>query len=164
MIDGGLFPKLIEDRNIQGVPTVFLNGDIFANGKIDPSTLVDRLLERVPSHEPIHLKSELPLQDVTIIGGGPAGVSAAIYAARKGLKVTIITDRLGGQLKDTLGIENFISVSKTTGPDLTSDLLSHMQDYEITLKEHLRVTKIEDGEIKLIHISVSYTHLRAHET
>ena len=153
MIDGGLFPELIEDRNIQGVPTVFLNGDIFANGKIDPSTLVDRLLDRVPSDEPIHLKSELPLQDVTIIGGGPAGVSAAIYAARKGLKVTIITDRLGGQLKDTLGIENFISVSKTTGPDLTSDLLSHMQDYEITLKEHLRVTRIEDGEIKLIHIS-----------
>lgn len=153
MIDGGLFSELVEDRNIQGVPTVFLNGDAFANGKIDPSTLVDRLLERV-SIDKIDLpESKLPLQDVTIIGGGPAGVSAAIYAARKGLKVTIVTDRLGGQLKDTLGIENFISVSKTTGPDLTSDLLSHMQDYEITLKEHLRVTEIENGDTKYVHIS-----------
>ena len=69
MIDGGLFSELVEDRNIQGVPTVFLNGDAFANGKIDPSTLVDRLLERV-SIDKIDLpESKLPLQDVTIIGG-----------------------------------------------------------------------------------------------
>ncbi|MBK17316.1 MAG: alkyl hydroperoxide reductase subunit F [Rhodospirillaceae bacterium] len=152
MIDGGLFPELVDELNIQGVPTVYLNGEDFANGKIDPAVLVERLMERQPDQvsEPEIL---LPQQDITVIGGGPAGVAAAIYAARKGLKVTIITDRVGGQVKDTLGIENFTSVPQTTGSELSTNLLVHLQDYDITLREHFRVVKVEDGETKSVHIS-----------
>lgn len=152
MIDGGLYKQLIEDRNIQGVPCVYLNGEVFANGKIDQAILLEKLLERHPvsvsSDEPV-----LPLQDVTVIGGGPAGVAAAIYSARKGLKVTVVADRVGGQVKDTMGIENLISVPKTTGPELSGALQAHMDDYEITLKSLVKVTKVEKGDIKRIHLS-----------
>ncbi|MEE4245963.1 MAG: alkyl hydroperoxide reductase subunit F [Kangiellaceae bacterium] len=153
MIDGGLYPQLIEDRDIQGVPSVYLNGELFANGKVDAAQLIEKLLERDDSIASSANYQAMPLQDVTIIGGGPAGVSAAIYSARKGLKVTMVADRLGGQLKDTLDIENLIGVSKTTGPELTGALNKHMSDYDITIKEHLKVTSIDKGEIKAIHLS-----------
>ena len=153
MIDGGVYPKLIEERDIQGVPSVYLNGELFANGKVDASTLIDKLLERDPSLKEANKGKSMPLQDVTVIGGGPAGVSAAIYSARKGLKVTIVADRFGGQVKDTMGIENLISVSKTTGPELVGNLLTHMKDYEITLKEHVKVENIERGDIKVVALS-----------
>ena len=143
MIDGGLYPNLIEDRNIQGVPSVYLNGKLFANGKIDTAQLVDKLIERFPYIIGSNTAEQLPLQDVTIIGAGPAGVAAAIYAARKGLNVTMIADRIGGQVKDTVGIENLISVSKTTGSELTGNMQAHMSDYDINIKEFLRVDKIE---------------------
>jgi alkyl hydroperoxide reductase subunit F len=90
---------------------------------------------------------------VTVIGGGPAGVAAAIYSARKGLNVTIVADRFGGQVKDTMGIENLISVPKTTGPQLTNSLMDHLNDYEVTLREHLRVDKIEKGDIKKLTLT-----------
>jgi alkyl hydroperoxide reductase subunit F len=95
----------------------------------------------------------MPLQDVTVIGGGPAGAAAAIYSARKGLKVTLIAERLGGQVKDTMGIENLISVPKTTGPELAGALQNHMNDYDITVKEHLRVTQVEQGNVKTLTLS-----------
>ncbi|MGB0867730.1 MAG: alkyl hydroperoxide reductase subunit F, partial [Granulosicoccaceae bacterium] len=154
MIDGGLYPALIEERNIQGVPTVYLNGDAFANGKIDTAALVSKLTERNPKlSEQAAPTEQLPLQDVTVIGGGPAGAAAAIYAARKGLAVTLIADRVGGQVKDTMGIENFISVSKTTGPELAGALQAHLDDYEISSREHFEVTKLESGEVKTLHLS-----------
>lgn len=153
MIDGGLFPDLIAERDIQGVPSVYLNGELFANGKVDTAGLVDKLLEKYPEITASAEKESLPLQDVTVIGGGPAGVAAAIYSARKGLNVTLIADRIGGQVKDTMGIENLISVPKTTGPELSGALQAHMNDYEITLKEHLRVTEIEKGHIKKVRLS-----------
>jgi len=145
MIDGGLFPTLIDDRNIQGVPSVYLNGELFANGKIDTAQLVDKLIQRFPHIVGGDEHEQLPLQDVTVIGAGPAGVAAAIYAARKGLNVTLIADRIGGQVKDTVGIENLISVSKTTGTELTGNMQAHLSDYDITIKEFLRVDKIEKG-------------------
>jgi alkyl hydroperoxide reductase subunit F len=146
MIDGGLFKTLIDERNIQGVPSVYLNGKLFANGKIDTAQLVDKLIERFPYIIDGDDNEQLPLQDVTVIGAGPAGVAAAIYAARKGLNVTIIADRFGGQVKDTVGIENLISVSKTTGTKLTGNMQAHLNDYEITTKEFVRVEKIEKGQ------------------
>lgn len=145
MIDGGLFKDLIDERNIQGVPSVYLNGELFANGKIDTAQLVDKLIERFPYIVNTDETEQLPLQDVTVIGAGPAGIAAAIYAARKGLNVTLIADRIGGQVKDTVGIENLISVPKTTGPQLTSNMQAHLSDYDITTKEFLRVDKIEKG-------------------
>ena len=153
MIDGGLFQNVIDERNIQGVPSVYLNGELFANGKVDTAQLVDKLIQKFPQITQVENQQALPLQDVTIIGGGPAGVSAAIYSARKGLNVTMIADRLGGQVKDTVGIENLISVSKTTGNELTKNLQLHMDDYDINIKEHLRVEKIEKGKIKKVLLS-----------
>lgn len=154
MIDGGLYPDLIEQNNIQGVPSVYLNGEVFANGKIDTGALIEKLLALYPqlSQQPADAPA-LPLQDVTVLGGGPAGVSAAIYAARKGLNVTVIAERFGGQVKDTMGIENLISVSSTTGPELTGAMMHHLNDYEVTLKEHLRVEHIEPGHIKTLTLS-----------
>jgi alkyl hydroperoxide reductase subunit F len=153
MLDGALYPELIEERDIQGVPSVYLNGELFANGKVDAAALLDRLLERHPGIARVAGHSRLPLQDVTVVGGGPAGVSAAIYAARKGLKVTLVADRIGGQVKDTMGIENLISVPVTTGPELSGALLLHLREYDITLKEHLRVNRIEKGDIKSLTLS-----------
>lgn len=152
MIDGGLYKELIETRNIQGVPSVYLNGEVFANGKIDQATLLEKLIEIHPIHA-VRDEPVLPVQDVTIIGGGPAGVAAAIYSARKGLKVTMIADRIGGQVKDTMGIENLISVPKTTGPELSQALQTHMDEYDITLRAHLRVSHVEKGKVKRIHLS-----------
>ena len=158
MIDGGLYPDLIDKRNIQGVPSVYLNGKLFANGKIDTAQLVDKLIERFPYIIGSNDVEQLPLQDVTVIGAGPAGVAAAIYAARKGLNVTMIADRIGGQVKDTVGIENLISVPKTTGTELTGNMQAHLNDYDITIKEFLRVDKIEKGNpesksAKKLHLS-----------
>lgn len=153
MLDGGLFPEIIKERDIQGVPTVYLNGELFANGKVDAAQLLDKLIEFEPEITQAVDQPTLPLQDVTVIGGGPAGVASAIYSARKGLKVTLIAERLGGQVKDTMGIENLISVPKTTGPELTGALQNHLNDYDITVKEHLRVTGVEQGNVKKVTLT-----------
>ena len=153
MIDGGLFQNIINERDIQGVPSVYLNGELFANGKVDTATLVNKLMERFPDAANAAPAEALPLQDVVVIGGGPAGVASAIYSARKGLNVTIVADRFGGQVKDTMGIENLISVPKTTGPELTQSMLQHLNDYEVTLKEHMSVTAVEKGDIKKVTLT-----------
>lgn len=154
-IDGGHYQDVIDERNIQGVPTVFLNGKVFANGKVDPSVLVSKLMETKPEAVKKSASSApaLPVQDMLVVGGGPAGAAAAIYAARKGLKVTMVADRIGGQVKDTMGIENFISVSKTTGPELSGNLLAHLRDYPITIREPFLVEKIEKGDLKKVHLT-----------
>lgn len=158
MIDGGVYPDLVEENNIQGVPTVFMNGEVFASGKVEIAGIIEKLSAAQPEIliaggvDDVEAP-KMVLQDVTIIGGGPAGISAAIYAARKGLKVTIVADRFGGQVKDTMGIENLISVKYTTGPELTGSLVSHLDQHEVTKKEHVRVEKIEKGPIKTITLS-----------
>lgn len=153
MIDGGLYPDEIAKRNIQGVPTVYLNGEIFANGKITTAQLVEKLIEKHPDITANAQHESLPLQDVLVVGGGPAGVAAAIYAVRKGFKVTLVADRIGGQVKDTMAIENLISVPKITGPELSNNLATHLRDYDITVKEHLLVNSIENGDVKKVKLS-----------
>ena len=153
MIDGGLYPELVEERDIQGVPTVYLNDEVFANGKVDTAVLVNRLMERHISAMSPDTQKQLPLQDVLVIGGGPAGVASAIYSARKGLKVALIADRIGGQVKDTMGIENFISLKKTTGPELSAALMDHLNDYDITLREHFKVDAVENSAVKTVTLS-----------
>lgn len=147
MIDGGLFQEEIEKRNIQGVPAVFLNGQSFINGKIDTAKIIEKLLEKYPHFaQKMAAEEQLPLQDVTVIGGGPAGSAAAIYAARKGLKVTLIADRIGGQVKDTVSIENLIGTKETTGSKLALQLQEHIQANAITVKENISVKSVEAHE------------------
>ena len=157
MIDGGLFQSLVSYRDIQGVPSVYLNGELFANGKVTAAELVDKLINLNPGLTQQVEHESLPLQDVVVIGGGPAGVSSAIYSARKGLNVTLIADRIGGQVKDTMGIENLISVPKTTGPELSGALQAHLNEYPVTVKEHLKVTAVTQGDIKTVTLSSGET-------
>lgn len=151
-IDGGVNQDRIEKYNIQGVPTVYVNGKPFASGKVEPSTLLEKLIKLSPPKA--KSSKSTPLQDMLIIGGGPAGVSAAIYGARKGLNVTLVAQKLGGQVKDTMGIENFISVPYTTGTELSSALRKHMGDYKINLKESVSVDSIKEDN-KLHHVTLN---------
>ena len=153
MIDGGLYPDLIEQHDIQGVPSVYLNGTLFASGKVDSATLVDRLTAMFPELTASLIRSKLPTQDVTIVGGGPAGVSAAIYSARKGLKVTMVAETFGGQVKDTMSIENLIASPNTTGAEVVSNMTAHLSDYAITRREHVRVDSISTGDVKTVTLS-----------
>lgn len=148
MIDGALFQEQVEANHIQGVPAVFLNGKPFANGLIDTAKLIEKLQEQFPDllAEADTDAEQLERQDVTIIGAGPAGVAAAIYTARKGLKVTMVADRIGGQVKDTQDIENLISVPLTTGAHLSADFEKHLNEYDITLKQYVTVKEITETE------------------
>ena len=161
MIDGALFQEQVEANNIQGVPAVFLNGKPFANGLIDTAKLIEKLQEQFPDllAEADDNAEQLEQQDVTIIGAGPAGVAAAIYTARKGLKVTMVADRIGGQVKDTQDIENLISVPLTTGTELSANFEKHLHEYDITLKEHVSVKEISETEDENYRI-----HLNTGET
>ncbi len=161
MIDGALFQEQVEANNIQGVPAVFLNGKPFANGLIDTAKLIEKLQEQFPDllSEVDEDEKQLEQQDVTIIGAGPAGVAAAIYTARKGLKVTMVADRIGGQVKDTQDIENLISVPLTTGSELSANFEKHLHEYDITLKEHVSVKEISETEDENYRI-----HLNTGET
>ena len=144
MIDGGVFPELVAEKKIQGVPAVFLNGKPFANGKVDTAKLIEKLQEQYPNLLASANETQLETQDVTVIGGGPAGTAAAIYTARKGLRVAIVADRIGGQVKDTQDIENLISIPLTTGNTLAANLATHIKEYNITVKEHVSVSKLEE--------------------
>lgn len=157
MIDGAMYPELVKEKNIQGVPAVYLNGERFLSGKAEASVIFDKLLELYSLPITEEPKDEIvdptDVYDVTVIGGGPSGVTAAVYSARKGLKTLVIADRLGGQVKDTLGIENIISVPYTTGPELTHVLADQLEKNQIKKKENVRVQKIEPGQTKVIHLN-----------
>ncbi len=162
MIDGALFQEQVEANNIQGVPAVFLNGKPFANGLIDTSKLIEKLQDQFPdllSDASEDDAEQLEQQDVTIIGAGPAGVAAAIYTARKGLKITMVADRIGGQVKDTQDIENLISVPLTTGSELSANFQKHLHEYDITLREHVSVKEISEtvDENYRIHLNTGET-------
>ena len=135
MVDGALFQDEVNRLNIQAVPAVYANGEMLHMGRGSLGELLQKLEERFGSepneeNRPIHREF-----DVLVIGGGPAGASAAIYSARKGLHVGVVAGRIGGQVKETVGIENLISVPQTTGAQLANDLRSHMNHYPIELFE-----------------------------
>ena len=141
MVDGALFQDEVNRLNIQAVPAVYANGEMLHMGRGSLGELLQKLEERFGSepneeNRPIHREF-----DVLVIGGGPAGASAAIYSARKGLHVGVVAGRIGGQVKETVGIENLISVPQTTGAQLANDLRSHMNHlYQMkSLFCHLRL-------------------------
>ena len=129
MIDGAVNKEEVERLNIMAVPTAYLNGEEFGGGRMT----VEEILAKLGSGPDASELADKDPFDVLIVGGGPGGASAAIYAARKGIRTGIVADRVGGQVLDTATIENFISVNKTEGPRLAADLEAHMKDYDIDI-------------------------------
>ena len=149
IVEGTHFQDEIKGRKIQGVPAVFAGETLLHAGKAGLAELLEKLEEHfgVESVEP---RGEQKEYDVAIIGGGPAGVAAAIYTARKGLKTAIIAERIGGQVNETKGIENLISIPYTEGPQLAQNLFKHLDEYPIDILENRRVETIEDGPRKTL--------------
>lgn len=137
MIDGSVFRE--ESEDIMAVPAVFLDGEEFGNGRM---TISDILTKLGSTQDASEFEGKDPY-DVLIIGGGPASGSVAIYTARKGLRTGIIADRIGGQVNDTAGIENFITVKETTGSQFSANLAAHIEEYDIDTMTGIRATNIE---------------------
>jgi len=131
-IDGGLFPEEVEARKIMAVPTILLNGEPFGQGRMGLEQILAKLDTGAVSREAEKIKHKAPF-DVLVVGGGPAGAAAAIYAARKGIRTGVAAERFGGQVLDTMGIENFISISHTEGPKLAAALESHTKEYGVDI-------------------------------
>jgi len=137
MIDGALFQEEVEARQIMAVPTVLLNGQSFGQGRMTLSEIVAKIDKGAAAREAKKIAAKAPF-DLLIVGGGPAGASAAIYAARKGIRTGLVADRFGGQVLDTVGIENFISVKATEGPKLVANLEQHVTDYDVDVMVNQR--------------------------
>jgi NADH-dependent peroxiredoxin subunit F len=132
MIDGGVFPKEVEEVGIMAVPTLMLNGQPFGNGRMTLEEIVNKVDDDADTKKAAELSAKDTF-DVLVVGGGPAGSAAAIYAARKGIRTGVVADRFGGQVLDTLGIENFISVKETEGPKLAMALEEHVKQYNVDI-------------------------------
>lgn len=145
MVDGQYYQDEIKQLGIQGVPSVVVNNKMIHSGRAQLLDLINSLEEVYGKNEGASEKIEKDLGefDVVVIGGGPAGASAAIYSARKGLSTVIITEKVGGQVQETKGIENLISVVYTEGPQLAAQLAQHIASYPIKMLEHRRVQKVE---------------------
>ncbi len=153
-IDGALFQDEVEAREVMSVPTIFLNGEVFDQGRMSLEQIVARLDTGAAKREAAKIAGKEPF-DVLVVGGGPAGAAAAVYAARKGIRTGVAAERFGGQVLDTMSIENFISVPHTEGPKLAAQLEQHVRDYDVDVMNLQRATGLvpagADGlvEVKL---------------
>ncbi|MFT3804691.1 MAG: alkyl hydroperoxide reductase subunit F [Burkholderiaceae bacterium] len=132
MIDGALFQDEVNERKIMAVPTLFLNGEPFGQGRMGVEEIVGKLDTHSDARQAAKLDAQAPY-DVLIVGGGPAGAAAAIYAARKGIRTGVAAERFGGQVLDTMAIENFISVKETDGPHFAAALEEHVRAYDVDI-------------------------------
>ncbi|WP_248928282.1 alkyl hydroperoxide reductase subunit F [Paenibacillus hamazuiensis] len=148
MIDGAAFKEEAESRNVMAVPTVFLNGEMFGSGRMS----VEEILAKLGNGPDASEFANKEPYDVLVVGGGPAGASAAIYAARKGIRTGIVAERFGGQVMDTLGIENFISVKYTEGPKLVASLEEHVKEYGIDVMKQQRAKRLEKKDFVEIEL------------
>ena len=140
-IDGALFQDEVEAREVMSVPTIFLNGKPFGQGRMTVEELVAKLDSGAAEREAGKIAKKDAF-DVLVVGGGPAGSAAAIYAARKGIRTGVAAERFGGQVLDTLSIENFISVKYTEGPQLATALEQHVREYDVDVMNLQRATKL----------------------
>jgi alkyl hydroperoxide reductase subunit F len=140
-IDGALNQAEVDDRGVMGVPSVFVNGEHLANGRMTLDELLDRLDTGAEEATAAAIDAADPYE-VLIVGGGPAGAAAAVYAARKGIRTGMVVERLGGQVLDTMAIENFVSVEHTEGPQLAAALERHIKAHEIDVWERQRATRL----------------------
>ena len=146
LIDGALFQKEVEDKQIMAVPTIYLNGKPFGQGRMELDEIVNKIDSSASLKEAEKI-SKKETYDVLVIGGGPAGASAAIYSARKGIRTGVIAERFGGQVMDTLGIENFISVKATEGPKLVKALEEHVKEYEVDIMNLQRAKSVQKNDL-----------------
>ncbi|MGF6596684.1 alkyl hydroperoxide reductase subunit F [Paraburkholderia sp. GAS448] len=151
-IDGALFQNEVESRQIMAVPTMFLNGDVFGQGRSG----VKEILAKLDSGAGARAAKELatkPVFDTLIVGGGPAGAAAAIYSARKGIKTGVVAERFGGQVLDTLAIENFVSVQETEGPKFATALEQHVKSYDVDIMDVQRAEALIPGRIHEVRLA-----------
>jgi alkyl hydroperoxide reductase subunit F len=156
VIDGGLNQAEVEQRNIMAVPMTYLNGDVFASGRMSIEEIVAKLDVKSEAREAAKLSAKDPY-DVLIVGGGPAGAAAAVYAARKGIRVGVATERMGGQVNDTLAIENYISVLETDGPKFAAALEAQVRHYDVEIMSLQRADKLvpatQAGGLTEVHMT-----------
>ncbi|HEX6361353.1 MAG TPA: alkyl hydroperoxide reductase subunit F, partial [Albitalea sp.] len=137
-----LFQDEVERRQVMAVPSVFLNGEPFASGRMELAEILAKVDQGAAARDAGRLAAKEPF-DMLIVGAGPAGAAAAVYAARKGIRTGIVAERFGGQTLDTLGIENFISVPQTEGPKFAAALEAHVRAYPVDIMANQRVAALE---------------------
>ena len=150
-IDGALFQAEVSERQVMAVPTIYLNGERFGQGRMELEELLAKVDTGAQKRRADGLSKKEPF-DMLIVGGGPAGAAAAIYAARKGLRTGVVAERFGGQVLDTLAIENFISVSETEGPKFAAALEAHVGAYPVDVIKHERVTRLVPGSLNQVEL------------
>jgi len=138
MVDGAEYKAEVERKNIMAVPFVELNGETFGSGRMT----LEEILAKMGSQADV---SDIDGKeyDVLVVGGGPAGASAAVYAARKGIRTAIVAERFGGQVMDTMGIENLIGTKYTEGPKLVAQLEEHVKEYPVDIHNLQRAKSIK---------------------
>ncbi len=143
MVEGSAFKEEVDSKDIMAVPSVYLNGEQFVDGR----QTIESILEALGSSADISELNDKDPYDVLVVGGGPAGSSAAIYAARKGIRTGIVAERFGGQVQDTLGIENFITTTYTEGPKLVANMEEHVRDYNVDIMNSMRAKSLEKKDL-----------------
>src|SRR5690606_7511162 len=140
-IDGALFQDEVEARQVMSVPSIYLNGELFGQGRMGEEEILAKLDTGGSARDAEKLSAKDAF-DVLVVGGGPAGAAAAIYAARKGIRTGVAAERFGGQVLDTMAIENFISVSETEGPKLARALENHVREYDVDIMNLQRASQL----------------------
>lgn len=140
-IDGAVFPDEVATRQIMSVPTILLNGEVFGQGRMGLEEILAKLDTGASAREAEKISAKAPF-DVLVVGGGPAGAAAAIYAARKGIRTGVVAERFGGQVLDTMSIENFISVQHTEGPKMAAALEQHVREYDVDIMNLQKAEKL----------------------
>lgn len=158
-IDGALFQDEVDRREIMAVPTVYLNGALFGQGRMSVEDILQKLDTGASARAAQKLNQKEPF-DVLVIGAGPAGATAAIYAARKGIRTGVLAERFGGQVNDTMAIENFISAPQTEGPKFAAALEAHVRMYDVDIIKAQRAAKLVPGKLIEVHTESGAT-LRA---